>query len=140
MMSKEQVSIPCSCGGREGLKVLAKARPHDTLFKAELASADEVSLAMYSTITSDLSARTSHRARVIKRLPKGNVSFSNCDLGGSHTCSDFQNSQYPLATGSEGRDSLIEHAGGSGPDRVEEIAALESGHHVIGEEWLYGCL
>ena len=101
-------------------KIGAKIASDDT----ELVSADEVSLAMYSTITSNLSARTSHRAQVRKRLPKGNISFSNHDLGGSHTCSNFQNSQYPLATGSEGRDSLIERTGGSGPDRVEEIAAL----------------
>ena len=51
------MSIPCSCGEQEGLNVLAKARPYNTLFKEELASADEVSLAMYSTIASDLSAR-----------------------------------------------------------------------------------
>ena len=73
MMSKEQVLIPCSCGGREGLNDLVKARSYDTFFKAELASVDEVSLAMYSTITSDLLARTSRRARVGKRLPKGTL-------------------------------------------------------------------
>ena len=59
-MSKEQVSIPCSCGGREGLNALAKTRPYDTLLTAELASADEASLTMYSTIASDLSVRMSH--------------------------------------------------------------------------------
>ena len=58
-MSKEQVSIPYSYGEREGLNVLEEAQPYDTLFKAELASAEKVSLAMYSTIASDLSARMS---------------------------------------------------------------------------------
>ena len=73
-------------------------------------------------------------------VAQGNISFSNHDLGGIRTCSDFKNSQYLLATGSEYCDSLIKHTGGSGPDWVEETAALESSHHIIGEEWLHGCL